>query len=362
MPTLNANLAAELRLHQYIDRTTGNVQSEQLIADQTVRWLYSTAREQYPYLFRLATSPFASRLLAYLNYDAPLTTPWSSARQLIDALGIDESECVRPFPNKARLRDLFERQIRYWACRPLPSAQGRVVSPADARTLVGSLSEHRLLPIKEKFFDLKELLGMNKLGWYECFAGGDWAIARLTPEKYHYTHLPVSGKVADVYDVDGCFHSCNPGAVVEVIAPYSKNRRSVTIIDTDIDGGTGVGFVAMIEVVALMIGEIAPCYSEHEYDPCEPLDKGRWVKRGAVKSLFRPGSSTVITLFEPGRVAFDSDLVRNTTRADVSSRFSHYFGQSLVETDVAVRSSIASPVRRTTTNKSQGFEIIWEIT
>ena len=31
--------------------------------------------------------------------------------------------------------------------------------------------------------------------------------------------------------------------------------------DTDIPGGSHVGFVAMIEVVALMIGDIVQCYS-----------------------------------------------------------------------------------------------------
>ena len=52
-----------------------------------------------------------------------------------------------------------------------------------------------------------------------------------------------------------------PGAVVALVTPYSKNSRVVTIIDTEVPGGTGVGLVAMIEVVALMIGEVVQCYS-----------------------------------------------------------------------------------------------------
>jgi phosphatidylserine decarboxylase len=326
-----------------------------------VQWLYSTAREQFPYLFKLATSPFASRLLAYLNYDAPLPATWSSASRLLKALDINAGECVRRFDGNVRLRDIFERQIRYWQCRPLPPEEDRVVSPCDARILIGSFTDQSLLPVKEKFFDLQELICLNKVGWQERFADADWVILRLTPEKYHYNHFPVGGKVVDVYTLDGCFHSCNPGAVVEVIAPYSKNRRSVTIIDTDVAGGTGVGLVAMIEVVALMIGEIVQCYAEHQYAPAGAITKGCCVKRGAVKSLFRPGSSTVITLFEAGRVAFDPDLVRNTYRQDATSRFSNHFGRPLVETEVQVRSSIARAAGHSRLTRAPGFEtIIWE--
>jgi phosphatidylserine decarboxylase len=76
-------------------------------------------------------------------------------------------------------------------------------------------------------------------------------ICRLTPEKYHYTHCPASGVVRDIYDLPGAYHSCHPAATVALAAPFSKNRRVVTIIDTDVANGSGVGLVAMIEVVAL---------------------------------------------------------------------------------------------------------------
>lgn len=124
-------------------------------------------------------------------------------------------------------------------------------------------------------------------------SGGEWAIFRLTLKKYRYNHMPVSGRVADFYELDGCFHSCNPAAIIEVVSAYSKNRRSVTIIDTDVDGRTEVGLVAVIEVVALIVGEIVQCYCESGYQPCAPLSIGRFVRRGAVKSLFRPGSRVI---------------------------------------------------------------------
>lgn len=296
-------------------------------------------------MFRMLTGATATRWLARLNYDAMSSTIGSSAARFVQSMGIDQSECLMPIARNTKLRAVFERKIRYWERRPMPKDKHRVVSPSDARMLFGSFPEQALLPVKHKFFDLEELLGYNKAQWIDRFSHGDWAIFRLTPEKYHYNHVPVSGQVADLYQVDGRFHSCNPYAVITEVTPHSKNRRHVTIIDTDVFGGTQCGYVAMIEVVALMIGEIVQCYSDVGYEDPVPIEPGQFLTRGAVKSLFRPGSSTVILLFERGRVRFDDDLCANARRTDVFSQFVRHFQEPLVETDVRVRSSVATAVR-----------------
>ena len=198
--------------------------------------------------------------------------------------------------------------------------------------------------IKEKFFDFAELLGHDRPAWLAAFAGGDYAVFRLTPEKYHYNHAPVAGVVVDHYEVDGHYHSCNPGAAVMIATPYSKNRRVVIGIDTDAPGGTHVGKVAMIEVVALMIGDIVQCASRERYDDPRPVVPGMFLKRGGPKSLFRPGSSTTLLVFEKDRVRFASDLIANQAHAQAHSRYTAGFVQPLIETDVRVRSLIAHAV------------------
>ena len=140
--------------------------------------------------------------------------------------------------------------------------------------------------------------------------------------------------------------SCNPGAVVTVVTPYSKNRRIVTILDTDVPGGSGVGCVAMIEVAALMVGDVVQCYSDDRYLAPRPIVRGMFLRRGAPKSLFRPGGSTDVLLFEPGRILFAPDIVANLSRPGIESRFSRGFGQPLVETDVLVRSLVATGAAR----------------
>jgi phosphatidylserine decarboxylase len=215
-----------------------------------------------------------------------------------------------------------------------------IVSPADARLLIGSFADDSWIFLKGKFFDYDELLGQNRPQWRRLFRRGDWAIFRLTPDKYHYNHCPVSGRVVDCYEIAGGYHSCNPGPVVVVATPNSKNKRVVTIIDTEVPGGSRVGYVAMIEIVALMIGRIDQCYSSAAYDNPTPIQVGLMIEKGCPKSLYRPGSSTDVLLFEPGRVSFSEDLIRNRFRPGVQSRFSQGFGRSLVETDVKVRSTI----------------------
>jgi phosphatidylserine decarboxylase len=327
-------------IHQFIERDSGRVCTEPLFADRLVRMLYHPVRENAELLFRALTGPRASKALAWLNYDLALGSRVLGNRGFLQECGVDFTECLDPPRQLDTARKVFERKIRYWDCRPMPE-HATVVSPADARVLVGSFAETSLLFIKEKFFSFEEILGPDRPVWRQAFAGGDFAIFRLTPDKYHYNHVPVSGVVIDFYEVDGCYNACNPAAVVAMATPYSKNRRVVTIIDTNVPGGSGIGLVAMIEVVALMIGEVVQCYSETRYDRPVSVEPGLFLRRGQPKSLYRPGSSTDVLIFQSGRIRFDPAILQNLHRRDVQSRFSTGFSLPLVETDVKVRSLLA---------------------
>jgi len=326
--------------HQYISRETGEIVTELLVGDHLIDLLYNRVREQAPGLFRALTSQRMSAILGFLHFDINLPVVGSKGLALLKRMGVDWRECLAAHNCFTTPRQVFERQIRFWECRPMDTATDAVVSPADAKVLIGALDDIPELFIKEKFFSAEELLGPAS-PWINRFFGGSFAIFRLTPDKYHYNHLPVSGEVVDFYSIEGDCHSCNPSAQITLASIHAKNRRVVTIIDTDIAGGSGIGLVAMVEVVALMIGDIVQCYSENCYDNPRPLNKGLHVKKGCPKSLYRPGSSTDILLFEKDRVTFSEDLRKNSLRLDVNSRFSAGLGRPLVETDLQVRSTVA---------------------
>jgi phosphatidylserine decarboxylase len=328
--------------HHYIDRNTGAVRREQLLANGMIRAMYSPALEKAAVLTQLASSRYVSRVLGYLNYDNLLSSRATGMLRFLSNAGIQLSEFVGNLSDYDTPRKLFERQIQYWNCRPMPKERRSVVCPADARVLVGSMDKTSGLYLKQKFFSFPELLGEDS-PWRSAFAGGDYAVFRLTPEKYHYTHMPVSGRVLDFYSVDGRYHPCNPNAVVQLITPVSKNRRVVTIVDTDLPRGTKIGIVAMIEVVALMIGQIEQRYSDERYRSPRTLQPDMFVRAGAPKALFRPGSSTVVLLFQKGHIRFAPDLIQNQQRTGIQNPFSLTMGEPLTETDVAVRSPLALP-------------------
>ena len=326
------------RSHQYIDRSSQQIVTEHLIGDRSVSFLYSTVRENAPSLFRALTSGRMSSLLSIYHYDF-LDRCKARNSRLFSKLNIDWRECLESPAYYDTPRKVFERQIRYWETRPMDDDPNSLVSPADSRVLVGSFTEMSTLFIKEKLFTPEELFGAGSK-WHSHFIAGDFAVFRLTPDKYHYNHLPVSGRVADIYEVDGHYHSCNPTALISLASLYAKNKRVVTVIDTDVEGGSKVGLVAMIEVVALMIGDIVQAYSRERYADPQPIKPGMFVAKGAPKSVYRPGSSTDIVIFEPGKIAFSRDLIHNSRRSDVKSRFTNRLGRPLVETDIKVRSTI----------------------
>lgn len=337
------------KIHQYIERDSRQVKTESLLCDSIINCIYSSTKESMPWLLNAVTSSRISSLLGYLNYDCPVRLCSARTKKLAEKLGIDLSECV-DFPKVPDThRKIFERKIRYWETRPLADEPSCAVSPADSKMLAGSFSRHHILFIKEKFFDFKELISDRSLldyktRWIDEFKDGDFAIFRLTPEKYHYNHTPVAGKVLDIYEITGRYHSCNPGAVIEMATPFSKNKRVVTVIDTDVEGGTEIGLVAMIEIVALMIGDIIQCYSEYGYDNPSKIRPGMFLKRGRPKSLFRPGSSVDVLIFQKNRISFSKDILRNMRHPTACSRLASGFGKPLIETEVAVRSEVTSEV------------------
>jgi len=326
--------------HSYVDRKTGGLRNEELYGDLFLRFLYSETREHAPSLFRVLTGPRISELVACLHFDLPLSSRVLGSRFVRSHL-IDLEECVDPHQSLNTARSLFERKIKYWQCRPMLNDPALVVSPSDSKIVVGSFQSSSLIFLKEKFFDFDELLGSDKRQWLETFRDGDFAIFRLTPEKYHYNHTPIAGLVVDIYEIPGRYHSCNPGAVVKSVTPFSKNKRSVTIFDTDVQGGTYVGYVAMVEIVALGIGDIVQLYSEKEYRSPSPVKPGMFLKKGVPKSLFRPGSSTNVLIFQKGRIQILDEIIRNMSRDRTRSQYSVGFGKPLMETDIQVRTPIA---------------------
>ena len=182
--------------HQYIDRATGNVVREHLLGNSVISALYSPALEKAPLLTRLASSRYVSRMLGYLNYDNVLSSRATGMLKFLRQSGIELSEFVGNLSEYDTARQNLRAPDPLLELPSLPLDPRAVVCPADSRGLIGSMEESSGLYLKQKFFSFPELLGDGS-PWQRSFAGGDYAVFRLTPEKYHYTHSPVSGRVLD---------------------------------------------------------------------------------------------------------------------------------------------------------------------
>ena len=86
------------RHHQYVNRATGQLCTEQLCSDRFIRFLYAAAvREQAATLFQMLTRPrLASQLFALLSFDLPLGARRFGITRFLRQHGLALHECVDP--------------------------------------------------------------------------------------------------------------------------------------------------------------------------------------------------------------------------------------------------------------------------
>jgi len=75
-----------------------------------------------------------------------------------------------------------------------------------------------------------------------------------------------------------------------------ENKRMVTLVESPV-----FGRMAVVEVGATMVGSILQTFTP-----------GRAVAKAEEKGLFKFGGSCVVTIFKPGKIKFDADLVKHS--------------------------------------------------
>jgi phosphatidylserine decarboxylase len=217
--------------------------------------------------------------------------------------GIDLTELDRPLTEFDRFDDFF--------CRPLPKGAREVdataetlVSPCDGvLTGLGEAHEGICIHAKGQDYTVSGLLQDDEAA--ECFIGGLFATIYLAPHNYHRVHSPLDGEVFGYRHVPGARYPVNPLSVRTVPKLFVKNERLVTYLRTS------AGDVALVMVAANGVGNMTVTYEPHLETPAggpdrgaRTYDQGKATKKGDELGTFHLGS-TVILLFEPGRVAID---------------------------------------------------------
>jgi phosphatidylserine decarboxylase len=227
---------------------------------------------------------------------------------------LNVDEMLLPLDQFKTFNEFFYRKLKPGArIVDEPDNPNVAVSPADSRMMVfRTLDDSQTLWIKGEHFTLSNLFGgWDKTGEHaKLFAGGSLVIARLAPQDYHRWHFPVGGSVRQRYLIDGAYMTVNPIAVRKNVDVYTLNKRCICPVDTK-----EFGLVVLIAVAATAVGSInfdlCDCKSQ---SPCVDgvCQVGKKVKKFDNHGYFAFGGSTTLVLFQPGVIAFDSDLLRNS--------------------------------------------------
>ncbi|KAF5588808.1 phosphatidylserine decarboxylase [Fusarium pseudocircinatum] len=217
----------------------------------------------------------------------------------IEFHGLDLSEVLLPLDEFKNFNEFFYRALKPGS-RPCsaPDNPHIVVCPADCRSIVfNSIDQATELWIKGRQFSVKKLLGdayPEDVPRYED--GGAVGIFRLAPQDYHRFHFPVDGIMGKPKTIAGDYYTVNPMAIRSALDVYGENVRVLVPVDTEL-----YGRVMIICVGAMMVGSTVISRFE-----------GERVRRAEELGYFKFGGSTILLLFEPGKMRFDEDLTYNS--------------------------------------------------
>ncbi len=205
--------------------------------------------------------------------------------------------------------DFFSRRLKP-GLRPIEPGEHAVISPVDGTvSQAGYASGGQCLQAKGIGYSLEELLGSAPAA--QPFAHGSFATFYLAPRDYHRIHAPLAGRIEGYTYIPGQFWPVTPRSVRSKNALFCVNERLITFL------ATRAGRCAVVKVGATCVARIRASYGEvltHSGKPgvvhrfSVPMD----VKKGDELGAFEMGS-TVILLFEKGRVRWDESLTEGAT-------------------------------------------------
>jgi phosphatidylserine decarboxylase len=204
----------------------------------------------------------------------------------------------------------FTRELQADA-RPLPTAQGAIVCPADgAVSQLGDIAGGNLLQAKGKHYSCQSLLA-GDAQMAALFQSGKFATIYLSPSDYHRVHMPMAGILKKTIYVPGKLFSVNQTTAESVPNLFARNERLVCLFTT------AVGPMAVILVGAMIVagidtvwaGEVCPMAGKRDIQIIDYSNQIPAVQLplGGELGRFRLGS-TAIVLFQHGAMKFESSL------------------------------------------------------
>ncbi|KAI9751377.1 MAG: hypothetical protein M4579_006100 [Chaenotheca gracillima] len=283
------------------DRTTGQINEERMsvYVRLGIRLLYKGLKSRDMEKKRIRKLLKSLSVKQGTKYDDP-----ASAREIgsfINFHQLDMSEVLLPQNEFKTFNQFFYRALKPTA-RPCsaPDNPKIIVSPADCRSVVfNTIDDATSIWVKGREFSVARLLGKAYPEDAKRYVNGALGIYRLAPQDYHRFHIPVDGVMDTPKTISGEYYTVNPMAIRSALDVYGENVRVVVPIDS-----VAHGRVMVICVGAMMVGSTVIT-----------AKAGQKVTRAEELGYFKFGGSTILLLFEPGRMKFDQDLVDNSKSA-----------------------------------------------
>ncbi len=272
----------------FVDRHTNKLDTEKVAAEFWLRWLYSNP------VGEIALDALVKRKFISEWYGNKMDKPASKSKikPFIKEFNIDMS--IVKDTNFKSFNDFFTRKLKPQA-RPIDTGLYAIVSPGDGKMLVYKNISKNDFIIKGEKFNVYSFLQDSSLA--KQFKNGIMYVLRLCPYDYHRFHFPLSSEVLKTKKINGNYYSVSPIALREKVRLFCENKREYTLLRN-----RWAGKYIMAEVGATMVGSIVQTY------------KNPVVCKGEEKGYFKFGGSTVVLLFQHGKVVPDSDLVANTEK------------------------------------------------
>ncbi|NOX46054.1 MAG: phosphatidylserine decarboxylase [Chlorobi bacterium] len=271
---------------QYIERSSGELKTEKVAGEKWLVWLYNNPVGEIS-LWAMVKRKFIS------SWYGGMMDEERSAEKIpgfVEEYGIDLG--IAQKTEFASFNDFFTRKLKRGA-RPVNMDPNVLVSPGDGKIMAYADVGKEDFIVKGSKFNVPRFLADSILA--QKYLHGGLVVLRLCPVDYHRFHFPVDGNVSFPTIIDGDYYSVNPIALRKRIEIFCENKREYVLVSTK-----RFGDVVMAEVGATMVGSIVQTYN------------GTQAIKGEEKGYFKFGGSTVVLLFENGKVHIDEDLLENT--------------------------------------------------
>lgn len=235
---------------------------------------------------------------------APARVHQAAMRFFVKRYRVDLHEAEGSIEDYPTFAQFFTRRLKP-GLRAIDEGRDVVISPVDAHvSQAGAVEGGQCLQAKGISFPIDKLLGDARRAL--DFEGGAFATLYLSPRDYHRFHAPLKGEITGFTYLPGELWPVNGASVRTKDALFAINERLVTYLDTP------AGKLAYVAVGATCVARIHAAYDsiithtggaarQHTYPRPIAIDKGGEL------GMFEMGS-TVILLFQKGRVRWDASL------------------------------------------------------